>query len=154
MGCDIHVHVEVKINNEWHHYSAPSVDRWYWLFGAMAGVRSAEVKPVAWPKGFPKDASLITRLEYARESRDAHTPSWLNGKEVLKLIEKIDKKINDDREENEEPDTFFNFEYSILRTYPMGDSFREFMKRDWKEEKWMPEGVSISGVRLVFWFDN
>lgn len=27
MGCDIHLHIEVKINGAWEHYATPRVDR-------------------------------------------------------------------------------------------------------------------------------
>lgn len=28
MGCDIHAHFEIKVNNEWLHYSKPDIYRW------------------------------------------------------------------------------------------------------------------------------
>ncbi len=37
MGCDIHLHTEVKIANVWHRYGCPSVDRNYRVFAKMAG---------------------------------------------------------------------------------------------------------------------
>lgn len=41
MGCDIHLHAEVKIKNAWHHYAHPSVPRSYPLFSIMAGVHES-----------------------------------------------------------------------------------------------------------------
>lgn len=39
MGCDIHLHQEVKINGEWHHYRLAEMPRNYEVFEKMAGVR-------------------------------------------------------------------------------------------------------------------
>lgn len=39
MGCDIHLHIEIKMNGLWRHYSMPHIERDYCLFGVMAGVR-------------------------------------------------------------------------------------------------------------------
>lgn len=65
MGCDIHLHTEVKIGGAWHHYSAPCVPRSYALFGKMAGVRGGAA-PIALPKGLPCFPSYITALDAAR----------------------------------------------------------------------------------------
>lgn len=62
MGCDIHLHTEVKINGVWHHMGAPSVPRNYRLFAKMAGVRGIET-PIAEPRGLPGDATLLTRRD-------------------------------------------------------------------------------------------
>ncbi len=54
MGCDIHCHIEIKVEGTWHHYSAPNVDRSYRLFARMAGVRNTGgVKPIAPNRGLP-----------------------------------------------------------------------------------------------------
>lgn len=84
MGCDIHAHVEVKINGKWEHYNAPYIGRDYELFGNLAGVRRLTT-PVVPPRGFPDDASEVTALDFRRWGVDAHTPSWLTRDEVLKV---------------------------------------------------------------------
>lgn len=64
MGCDIHLHQEVKIGGEWHHYREQSVSRNYALFAKMAGVRNygLTVTPIDEPRGIPDDATDGTEL--------------------------------------------------------------------------------------------
>lgn len=86
MGCDIHCHIEVKINGQWHHWSAPKIDRDYSLFARMAGVRRVEPSPIAEPRGLPPDISVITEIDWACGDGYWHTPSWLSGAELDALI--------------------------------------------------------------------
>jgi hypothetical protein len=150
MGCDIHFHIEVKMNGKWEHYGAPDIGRWYELFSILAGVRGSG-KPIVYPKGFPKDASVITKIDYDLWGRDAHTPSWLNSNEILKLEKWLEKR----KEESiSNPDTNewadYDLEYGILKTYFFGHSFTSWKKYDDIEYK--PK--EIEDVRFVFWFDN
>jgi hypothetical protein len=92
MGCDIHAHVEIKIEGEWHHYSHPEVDRNYSLFTKIAGVRKnpearGHIEPIAAPRGIPGDISAVTRLELKRWGSDAHSGTWLARDEVA-VVEK------------------------------------------------------------------
>ena len=41
MGCDIHLHAEIKVNGKWEHYAHPHIRRDYRLFAKMASVRNA-----------------------------------------------------------------------------------------------------------------
>ena len=156
MGCDIHFHIEVKIDNKREHFAAPDVNRWYWLFGILAGVRG-EDSPIVKPKGFPKDASNITRLSYEWMGRDAHTPSWLNSKEILKLQARLKKEREtwllsaDDEEERRRISwNRFDLECGILNTYFFGNGFTSWLEYD--DVKYKPD--EITDVRFVFWFDN
>jgi len=102
MGCDIHLYVEVRIDDKWE-----TVDKWgkdgveygdlayikrnYVTFAFLADVRSsgydffiADTKyPVAAfnTKGFPEDACREVRDEYDEDY--GHTPSWLNLAELM-----------------------------------------------------------------------
>ncbi len=152
MGCDIHFHIEVEIDDKWEHYASPSVSRWYWLFGVLAGVRNGEVKPIVKAKGFPKDASTITRLSYEWMGRDAHTPSWLNSKEILKLqsiLKKEEQSLSEDERKLLRWDAF-DLECGILNTYFFGNGFTSWLEYD--DMKYKPD--EITDVRFVFWFDN
>lgn len=84
MGCDIHMHVEVKKDGQWHHYAAPSCDRSYQLFTKLAGVRDDDdgIEPIAQPRGIPADASLITRAECEDYGSDGHSHSWIDQAEI------------------------------------------------------------------------
>lgn len=128
MGCDIHAHVEIKYKGKWEHYSVANIDRWYKLFGVMAGVRGDGPSIIA-PRGIPEDVSVVTKLEIERWDGDAHTHSWF-GKEELSELEKWARTQKQ------------SLEGDILNCYVFGDGiFGEQM-----------EGVE--DVRLVFWFDN
>lgn len=55
----------------------------YELFAILAGVRNYEstFRPIAQPRGIPKDASVPVRRQL--EGPDIHTPSWLKVSELL-----------------------------------------------------------------------
>jgi hypothetical protein len=68
MGCDIHAYIEYeeesddkqKGKNHVSNFAQVKVNRNYWLFTLMAGVRGNEIqghKPVSEPKGLPKEVS-------------------------------------------------------------------------------------------------
>lgn len=147
MGCDIHMHIEVMVAGKWEHYAAPSVDRWYRLFGLMAGVRNTEVAPISKPKGFPEDASIVTKLIYEDEKLDAHTVSWLNHDEIIKLEDTLEK-WSEESEAGKWPQ--YDLEFGVLHTYLSGNSFTAHWRYD--DCRYLPEG--IDDVRFVFWFDN
>lgn len=144
MGCDIHCHVEIKVDNRWLHYNHPRVDRSYRLFSKMAGVRNEEpgdkwyVEPLSPPKGMPDDASETTLLDYRHWDGDAHSASWLGSKEIVEL-EKWYETIQD-------PKDYHGLEGRF--GYLFGNSLAGFHK--YPEDQ--PE--FLQDVRLVFWFDN
>lgn len=148
MGCDIHIHVEVRCNGRWEHYACPRVEPWYALFGIMAGVR-IEVDPIVPPKGVPDDMSLITRLDYEMRKAGIHTPSWFNEDEIDQLVEWLKEK------EKEAPKDYlwddYQLEAGILRgTYMFGN--RLTGHKHHPDCQYMPK--ECDAVRLVFWFDN
>lgn len=137
MGCDIHLHVEVKVNGKWEHYSHPRINRNYELFGIMAGVRDEDATPICEPKGLPCDLSLITQIDYSYDKGDAHSESWLNRNEIGQLLKRTGHigKFNGD------------FEHSQLG-YAHGNSYSTIGM----EESGHPK--EYEDVRFVFWFDN
>ena len=136
MGCDIHLHTEVKIDGVWHHMGAPSVPRSYRLFAKMAGVRGAEA-PIAEPRGLPDDATPLTRLDFARWGRGAHTPSWLGAAEIAELQDWLRDSCDQVWPERD-----------LGWGYLFGNSWGGFFR--YPESR--PEG--LEDVRFVFWFDN
>ena len=134
MGCDIHLHIEVKTENGWEHYASPNFRRSYSLFEKMAGVRGDIENAISSPKGFPNDASYITERSYKSEVSYAHSVSWLNVKEINELSEWIQSQPGDGLSND--------LEHGILHTYLEGNSFCGDFP-DW-----------IKDVRFVFWFDN
>lgn len=129
MGCDIHLHSEIKIQGTWYHYSHVSVTRSYTLFGKMAGVRNKEVTPLSLPKGIPSDCSVVTLMDYEDWNGDAHSASFLSWSEIVELGSWIKNRGEDE------------FDY-----------FGYFLHNDYSDVSAAPD--YIEDVRFVFWFDN
>lgn len=146
MGCDIHLHIEVKVSGKWEHYAAPSVNRWYQLFTWMAGVRGDESEAISRPKGFPEDASDLTKILRNDYGSDGHSDSWLDHSEIMKL----EDLIKDWCESSEKNFFDYDLEHSLLHTYMAGNSFTAHWR--YSDVRYLPEG--IDDVRFVFWFDN
>lgn len=149
MGCDIHLHVEIKVkgDNLWHHYNHPYINRNYKLFAKMANVRNYDeygpIEPISQPKGFPHDASLTTKFDYQeRWGCDAHSASWLNAEEIQSLEEWYDKNL---KKEND----FHGFEAANRFGYLFGNTFHF---PQYKGTPTYPK--NLEDVRFVFWFDN
>jgi len=146
MGCDIHLHIEVMVNGKWEHYAAPSIDRWYRLFGLMAGVRDHDETPIAQPKGFPADASIVKKLLREDYGGNGHTNSWLDHDEIMQLEDKLKEWEKEDKVKW----PGYDLEASILHAYLGGNGFTSHWRYD--DVPYLPEG--ITDVRFVFWFDN
>lgn len=146
MGCDIHLHTEVKINGVWHHYSCPSVRRFYSVFARMANVRNPpgknHIEPIAEPRGLPSDCSPVTLLSFQRWKEDAHHESWLNAEEIAGLCDFIENKLLLIAKEDWHSWTSENFGYLE------GNGWEEF--HQYPEER----DEIIEDIRFVFWFDN
>jgi hypothetical protein len=139
MGCDIHLHVEVKIDDQWFHYNHIDMGRNYKVFGHMAGVR-CHIDPITYPKGLPDDISAVTKIDVQHWGQDAHTHSWLSSEEVSELTDII---MND-------PECCIPKDYRCCDWwgYFFGNSYAGFT--DYPDDK--PDG--IQDFRFVFWFDN
>lgn len=140
MGCDIHMHIEVKLDGAWQHYGAPRVNRNYDLFEKLAGVRGDAENAIALPKGLPADATLVTLRDYEGWEGDAHSATWLEESEIEQLEEWL----------KTQPGRFgsLDLEHEVLNTYLFGSSFTG--------HKRYPEDnrQRVEDVRFVFWFDN
>ena len=133
MGCDIHVHTEMKINGRWCNYGTPDVPRSYNLFTKMAGVRDRGiVEPISLPRGIPDDASDITKLMYSWWEVDAHSASWLSLSEMEELKQWLLTSAR-------EPQYFSCYFGEILSHY---------------HDMQVEVTYVIEDVRMVFWFDN
>lgn len=142
MGCDIHAHVEVKINGQWHHYNHPSASRRYALFARMADVRnSSGVEPISPPRGLPPDASCKTRFDHdERWGSDAHSESWLTADEVAGLEQWLRQGAD-----HGYPDA----------DYCVESDFGYIFGNGWEIAKYPNDyPKALEDARLVFWFDN
>lgn len=135
MGCDIHLHTEIKIDGQWHHYGHPHIQRSYPLFCKMAGVRGTS-DPISPPKGLPDDLSLITWLDANEWRHDAHSCSWLDWEEVAELCKWIELNTRRGDKKRWAEDWF---------GYCFGDG--------WGDHRHDRE-FKIEDIRFVFWFDN
>jgi hypothetical protein len=141
MGCDIHVHGEVKINGKWEHWTHPKIPRDYDLFTKMAGVRDREVgvTPIADPRGIPDDISEVTRFAWRHDEPDAHSASWLSGAEIDRLEEWYAKDGG--------PQGQWRSLCHHVIGYVFGNGWNVA-----EHPNDYPNGVT--DARLVFWFDN
>lgn len=138
MGCDIKLHIEIKVDGTWHHYGAPSIKRWYRLFGLMAGVRDTEVQPICAPRPLPEDITEITWLDYDVHCNcGEHHASWFGPTEIRKLVETLDVWAS----ENKVEWPGYDLEEVVLHTYLFGNAFLAY------------KNLGVEDVRFVFWFD-
>lgn len=144
MGCDAHVHAEVKIGGEWHHYGAYDPARLYKVFALLAGVRQGTepVVPLSEPRGLPEDASKLTRFCHDLMGENAHTASWLALDELGPLHQLLRQYSRD-----------YEIGNWLAGAGPHFDHPAEvyLFRNGWEEP---PEEKGVEGVRLVFWFDN
>ena len=136
MGCDIHVHFEIKLNGKWEHYSQPRIRRNYELFGKIAGARASDIKPIHSPRGLPADCSIMTKFCSDTWGVDGHTHGWLDATEIMKIMffhEHITKNKMIAHEE---------------WGYLFGGGWNNFLefRQSYPEE--------IEDIRMIFWFDN
>lgn len=144
MGCDIHFHTEVKINNRWEHYGHPYVSRNYQLFALLADVRNSAgaIQPISKPKGLPKNVSLVTGLSRKYWGADGHSDSWLSATEIVKFEDQW-RLLHADKKWGEFPD----IEHHLIG-YLENSSWAGFVKSPNERPK------HIQDIRWVFWFDN
>lgn len=148
MGCDIHAHLEVKIENVWRYYAPVKLWRNYEVFSKMAGVRSCKgsPNPISLPKGLPKDVTFMTKFHSDYLDEDGHSHSWFNYDEILELLEFFNNKLGykpwGDYKEKE------NRKWNDLGIWIFGNSISGFRKypADYPE--------TLQDIRLIFWFDN
>ncbi len=137
MDCDIHFHVEIKVDGFWEHYNHPRISRRYELFAKLADVRNSfGIEPVSQPKGLPADATLVTKLCDEYQNADHHSHSWLSAEEIAE-VESWWKERYEFRD-------FIELEWGCLFGNTLG-GLCEYPKDypDWLQD-----------VRVVFWFDN
>lgn len=134
MGCDIHAHIEQKINGFWEHYTQLDLNRNYEFFRALT---NNAVRPVDWndfehsslkmpePRGIPHATSKPVQFHLRDWGTSIHSRGWI-GKEEMVRIEKA----------------FYNpKEFKPFLGYFYGNTISS-----------LPDFVE--DVRMVFWFDN
>jgi len=160
MGCDIHVYVEVKINDKWKHVDSLIHDKYnegvsdleylssphqvrehlfenrnYTLFGLLAGVRDNSLSPIAPPRGIPDDTSDTIRETW--ELDGDHTPHYYT------LVELESVKVNKLPKYSRTNLGYFFYKNSkepspLMKLQRIRDKYK----------------VNSEQVRIVFWFDS
>jgi hypothetical protein len=114
MGCDIHVYAEAKFNKQWcplrigpmyywsgrdlrsdasdigetgSFFTLHDLGRDYTLFGLLAGVRDAGIKPLKQPVGYPSDMSPY--FKWLADDVDLHTPTFYGVRELIDAWDKV-----------------------------------------------------------------
>ena len=88
MGCNIHGLIEIK-NDNWNYWRPclrePLGDRWYRFFAYIANVRNTplDIIPISKPRGDPEHTTKTYEFMKLDYHEDAHSHSWLSGKELL-----------------------------------------------------------------------
>lgn len=134
MGCDIHLHTEVKIEGKWRHWGNPGIDRWYVLFEKMAGVRGDIENAIVAPKGLPEDITFETKFDYENYGGGMHSMSWLSVEEIDEVYKWYDKN---------KMKGMFIIELDLHIGFILGNGWNDIQ-----------EDNGIEDVRWVFWFDN
>lgn len=136
MGCDIHVHTELKIKGVWHHFGNPRIERWYALFAKMADVRNqphwgiVPIKGVH--RGLPDNATEMTRISFENEEHDDRV-FWLDLDQIKELVNWFERTFGPD----EHP-------------HGLEGEFGYVFGNGWAG---LPTDV-VEDSRFVFWFDN
>lgn len=142
MGCDIHLHIEVRVDGSWEHYAHPNIERYYQMFSRMAGVRQCDGIPaLSPPRGMPDNPSFMTKFDCDHEGIDGHSHSWLNATEIKVLEDEFDAggqwcPKNNNLWWHQQFGFLFGSSFGHLHNYP--DSYPK----------------EVEDVRFVFWFDN
>jgi hypothetical protein len=154
MGCDIHSVAEKRERNTWVDLGlVPQPFDWrsYSLFGFLAGVRNYSAIPsIAEFRGFPADASDVTKSDYKKWDMDAHSPSWLLMSELLEFdydAPMIDRRVTRQTGPN-------SWSGGVTGTIEEGEktTFRAFLGEGYFREL---DRLKAAGCgRVVFWFDN
>ena len=144
MGCDIHMHAEVKIQGEWRYYGQIDLNRNYAMFTYLAGVRPGragedDFEPISEPRGLPEDATFMTQY-HANEiwGFDGHSHSWINADEIIEYEAFLDRKGW----------LYPKGGFSPITGYLFGNNWGGFKKypEDYPDD--------LEDIRFVFWFDN
>lgn len=139
MGCDIHIAVQVKNNDEWFtiiHPMGAYNCRNYRLFAILAGVRNAfDIIPISQPKGLPE--GFIEQEHYPFWIGD-HSFSFLTLQEIKNYDWGKKLKFGEIEEESTYKEICGSF-------FEWLDGLKEFTRLDYTPD---------DHLRLVFGFDS
>ena len=135
MSTTIEVHIEVKVEGTWHHYSAPFFHD-IRVFGMMGCTRfTRDHAPVVECKGLSDLGPVTDLTHYCRKKHeaDAFDASWLSSAECVELHRRMMKELDVDRD-----DLYFGyiFDSDIDLARSPGDM----------------AAAGLEDYRMIFWF--
>jgi len=139
----------------------------YELFTILAGVReTGGITPIAFPKGFPSDASAIVKIMESNLGEDAHSHSFLTLRELNESIYSRETPIRAWINEEDKKDIVDGKgKFIYYKDYQDDD----YVYAEWSDEpnqnflsvlenlermKNMRRIIDDSDIRIVFWFDT
>lgn len=137
MGCDIHIHTEIKIKGKWEHYGNPDFPRCYILFEKLAGVRGEMSNAISEPKGLPHNVTTITKIDFQKWVDDGHSFSWFGMDEIKQLYAWWDMERREALREWDNLETYIGYLFG----------------RKWIDNP-MYKNRIVEDIRWIFWFDN
>lgn len=137
MGASIHMHIEVKSGDAWHHYAAPHMFRNGIFFDLVAGI-SGKLQPVVPPRGLPENLSFVTQHDWGQDSESyrLHHAGWLSADELFELQRRLNEVYRGSLLDRMD----YDLEDGFLHTYINGNALASH--QGWDD------------LRFIFWFDN
>lgn len=129
MGKDIHPHLEVKVGNNWHHYSCPKINRNHTLFDYLLDNYT--------PNDVPEDMSVVTKRDFLSPGRNDWQHTHINNKGVAAIHKFCHDRIRSDDDGTPNPKAEFSEYYFDLAWELQASNFSCY-----------------EDVRFIYWFDN
>lgn len=142
MGTDMHLVVEIKVEDRWELYTYTQPSRYYDAFNKLAGVRGEPQGGVLGKPGLPTDMSVSAKIisEHVHNQTSVRKDRTLDSDDICKFYEWWDRR-NSPR--------LYDFSHleRWLHTYLFGNgfNFKDFPRHE------IVDGVT--DVRWVLFFD-
>ncbi len=105
MGCNSHLYIERRTDwpargeypagHRWDCWGFDiSEERWYYLYGALAGVRG-DTAPIVQPRGIPSDLSPEVAEAFDSWGPDFHTPTYLYPQEFKAAMDDVRRAMKE-----------------------------------------------------------
>lgn len=146
MGCDIHICVEVLVNEKWEFFGYASMNRSYAMFTRIAGVRKEvtdfrgeNIEPISLPRGIPDDISPLTKGHVDDWDYDGHSHTWLSSDEFRELDKWRKARWPAEYHDGMLEGLWF---------------FGDYLESWEPKAQVLSSGSPVKDYRLVIWFDN
>jgi len=148
VSIDLIVHIEIKMEGKWRHYTRAFPERNYGLYGLISkeyfnsksdGLDSTKIRPLFPTRGIPENATYLTIKEHHKHGSDSHYPSWLDAEDLIKLRENYLKLVNPNASK-------FRILTELFQSYIFSGYLISWY--EYPEDNFM----DIEDLRIVFWF--